>query len=81
MKALLKATAVVKSEKTNQKGDKTYYNIGLVQDGDLIEFSTNEDVFKNVKLYEPSSFELTISKGVYKGQVYESKSITAVIGK
>ena len=79
MKALLKATPVVRSERESKDGKNKYYNVGLVQNGDLIEFSTNEEVYNSLKMYQESAFELTLSRGEFQGKVYERKSITAIL--
>lgn len=79
MKALLKATPVVRSAKESKDGKSVYYSVGLVQDGDLIEFSTNEQVYKDLVLYKESAFEMTLSRGEYQGKVFERRSITAIV--
>lgn len=79
MKANLTAIPVVKGSKVSKDGNTTYYTIGLVQDGELIEFSTVESVHKSADLYKPNNFELTITKGEYQGKVFERKMITAII--
>lgn len=79
MKAYLKAVPVVKSTRDSKDGKSTYYNVGLAQDGELIEFSTNEVVFSNLKLYEPVNLELTLTKGEYQGKVFERKFISNIM--
>lgn len=79
MKATLKAIPVVKGSKQSKDGNTTYYTVGLVQDGELIEFPTVEAVFKGVELYKPNNFELTLTKGEFQGKVFERKSITAIV--
>lgn len=79
MIALLKAVPVVKGVRDSKDGKTKYYNIGLAQDGDLIEFGTNEMVFNSVELYKPMTFELTLTKGEYNGQVFERKYISGIL--
>ena len=79
MKAILNAIPVVKGSKKSKDGQNTYYTIGLAQDGELIEFSTIENVFKEAELYKPNKFELCLTKGEYQGKVFERKAITAII--
>lgn len=79
MKAILKAVPVMKSEKLSKDGKDKYYNVGLVQDGSLMEFSTTPDVYNGLNLYNPQNFELTLTRGEYQGKVYERKSITAIL--
>lgn len=79
MKALLKAIPVVRSAKESKDGKSVYYSVGLVQNGDLIEFNTNEQVYKGLEMYKDSTFEMTLSRGEYQGKVYERRSITAII--
>ena len=78
MKAILTAIPVVKNSRMSKDGNTEYFTIGLVQDGELIEFSTVEAVFKGAELYKPKSFELTMTKGEYQGKVFERKMITGI---
>ena len=79
MKAPLRAVAVAKKMSESRDGKSKYYKIALVQDGDLIEFDTSEEVYHGAELYKEHAFELTLTRGEYQGKVYERRLITSIL--